>query len=292
MTKREEQVPANAGSPASVMTCDVEDYFQVSAFEPFVPRESWKTISCRIPANIDKALAHLSAHDAKATFFTLGWVAENHPETVRKIASEGHEIASHGMQHSRVWSQEPEEFFADASRSKKLLEDVSGSEVRGYRAASWSIDQRTPWAWDVMARAGYAYSSSIYPVSHDHFGDPNSPTSAYVDKGSGVLEIPASTTRLFGRRVPISGGGYFRLYPMSVSRWFIDRELRRSESPYMFYFHPWELDPEQPRIAGAGRKARFRHYLNLEQFESRWVSLLKAYSWDRMDRTYLDKRES
>ncbi len=274
------------------MSCDVEDYFQVSAFEHLVPKNQWIRIECRIPGNVDKALARLDEHGARATFFTLGWVAEQHPEVVRRISDAGHEVASHGMQHVRVWSQRPEEFFADASRSKKLLEDVSGQEVRGYRAASWSIDQRTPWAWQELARAGYTYSSSIYPVSHDHYGSPDSPSSAYIDESSGVLEIPASTTRLFGRRVPISGGGYFRLYPLGVSRWFINREARRSKNPYIFYFHPWELDPEQPRMTQAGRKAKFRHYLNLDQFESRWIALLKEYRWDRMDRLYLDAESS
>ena len=272
------------------MSCDVEDYFQVSAFESHFPKDRWNTIECRMPENVDKALARLEEYDAHATFFTLGWVAEQHPEVVRRISDAGHEVASHGMQHIRVWSQQPEEFFEDASRSKKLLEDVSGREVRGYRAASWSIDSRTPWAWQELARAGYAYSSSIYPVTHDHYGAPEAPTSAYVDEDSGVLEIPASTSRFLGRRVPISGGGYFRLYPLSVSRWFIDREVGRSELPYIFYFHPWELDPGQPRIEKADRKSKFRHYLNLDQFESRWISLLDNYRWDRMDRLYLDAR--
>ena len=189
-------------------------------------------------------------------------------------------------------TQTPDEFFEDASRAKELLEDVSGKAVRGYRAASWSFDRRTPWAWEQLARSGYEYSSSIYPVSHDHYGDPTSPSMPYVDEASGILEIPASTTRFLGRRMPISGGGYFRLYPLSVSRWFINRETRRSGSPYIFYFHPWELDPEQPRMQQAGRKAKFRHYLNLDRFESRWVALLKEYRWDRMDRLYVDERRA
>lgn len=274
----------------SVMSCDVEDYFQVSAFESLVPKDRWSSIECRIPANVEKVLARLEEYDARATFFTLGWVAQNYPEVVRQIAAAGHEIASHGMQHIRVWSQSSTEFFEDASRAKQLLEDISGCAVRGYRAASWSIDKRTPWAWEELARAGYEYSSSIYPVNHDHYGSPDLPTSAYIEPSSGLLEIPASTTNLFGRRVPIAGGGYFRLYPLSFSRWLINREAGRSTSPYIFYFHPWELDPAQPRVAGADRKARFRHYLNLDKFESRWVSLLKDYRWDRMDRLYVDSQ--
>lgn len=289
MKTRNQSPPAADKDAVNVMTCDVEDYFQVSAFESLLPVEKWNKVECRIPANIDKALEHLESQEAKATFFTLGWVAEHYPEVIRRITDAGHEMASHGMQHTRVWSQTPEQFFTDASRSKKVLEDTSGKAVRGYRAASWSVDQRTPWAWEEMARAGYEYSSSVYPISHDHYGSPDSPTTAYIHKPSGMLEIPASTTRLLGRRVPISGGGYFRLYPLSLSRWFINREVRRSSSPYIFYFHPWELDPGQPRMTGADRRARFRHYLNLDQFESRWVALLRDYRWDRMDRLFLDE---
>ena len=292
MTGNSQSPPNGGGTSVHVMSCDVEDYFQVSAFESIVPRDRWGSVECRIPGNIDKALQRLDEHQAKATFFTLGWVAENHPDVVRRISDAGHEVASHGMQHIRVWSQTSEEFFEDASRSKKLLEDVSGRAVRGYRAASWSIDERTPWAWQELARAGYEYSSSIYPVNHDHYGSPDSPRAAYVDSTSGLLEVPASTTQLFGRRVPIAGGGYFRLYPLSVSRWFINRELRRSNSPYIFYFHPWELDPAQPRMEQANRKAKFRHYLNLDRFESRWVALLEEFRWDRMDRLYLDAARS
>lgn len=270
------------------MTCDVEDYFQVSAFTGLIPRSRWESIECRIPANVDRILERLDEHGAKATFFILGWVAEQHPEVIRRIVAGGHEAASHGMEHVRVWDQSPDEFLEDASRSKKLLEDTSGEKVRGYRAASWSMDTRTPWAWEKLAAAGYEYSSSIYPISHDHYGAPELPATAYVDESSGLLEIPASTTQLFGRRIPIAGGGYFRLYPLALSKWLIRREASRGDAPYMFYFHPWEVDPDQPRMDRADRRARFRHYHNLDKFESRWCELLRDYVWDRMDALYLN----
>ena len=275
-------------SNAIAMTCDVEDYFQVSAFEGLVPRDQWRDVECRIPQNIDRTLLCLDKYGAKATFFTLGWVAEHYPEVVRRIAGEGHEIASHGMAHFRVWSQQPQEFLEDASRSRKLLEDLTGNEVSGYRAASWSVDHRTPWAHDVLAEAGYRYSSSIYPIPHDHFGVPDAPTFPHIAGKSGLVEIPASTTPIFGRNVPIAGGGYFRLYPLLLSHWLLRRARRASRAPCNFYFHPWELDPDQPRMSGASRRSHIKHYLNLKKFEKRWCSLLATYRWDRMDRIFLE----
>ena len=287
MTNANKPLSLPAGS-SNAMTCDVEDYFQVSAFEGLISREQWPSIDCRIPTNVDRTLERLEQYGAKATFFTLGWVAEHHPEVVRRISDEGHEIASHGMAHFRVWSQNPEEFLEDASRSRKLLEDLSGSQVSGYRAASWSMDQRTPWAHDVLAEAGYRYSSSIYPIPHDHFGDPDAPPYPHHAGTSGIVEIPASTTQILGRNVPVAGGGYFRLYPSLLSRWLIRRTMRESGAPYNFYFHPWELDPDQPRMSEASQKSKFRHYVNLKQFEKRWCSLLAEFSWDRMDKVFLD----
>ena len=249
------------------MTCDVEDYFQVSAFDGIVPRSRWTDVECRIPRNIDKALQLFDDHDAKATFFTLGWVAEHHPEVIRRIVDEGHELASHGMCHKRVWSQTPDEFREDASQARKLLEDTGGVPVVGYRAASWSIDQRTPWAHEILAEIGYKYSSSIYPVSHDHYGMPDAPREPHVIDSAGIIEIPPSTSRIFGRNIPAGGGGYFRLFPLRLSRYFIDRQQRKDAFPYVFYFHPWELDPEQPRFKDAPFRARFRHYVNLDVFK-------------------------
>ena len=275
------------GSAVHAMTCDVEDYFHVSAFRDRIARKDWGKFECRIPRNVEFILERLSATGTRATFFTLGWVASHYPQIVRQIVTAGHEVASHGMHHTRVWRQEPEEFRTDAATAKKLLEDVAGVEVIGYRAASWSIDKRTPWAHDMLAEAGYRYSSSIYPIRHDLFGMPDAPTSPFFVDGSGVLEIPASVARVFGRNIPASGGGYFRLYPLRVSTWLIDRIAASGHAPFVFYFHPWELDPDQPRIPGISAKTRFRHYLNLDRFENRLNALLERYSWGRMDDIYL-----
>lgn len=270
-------------SPVHAMTCDVEDYFQVSAFDGLFPSSRWSDIECRIPRNVDRALQLFSDHGARCTFFTLGWVAENFPEVVRRIVDNGHEIASHGMVHERVWSQSPERFRQDAAASKRLLEDTSGQEVSGYRAASWSIDTRTPWAHDILGEIGYEYSSSIYPVSHDTYGIPSARRHPHRVENGGIKEFPASTARIGGRNVPIAGGGYFRLFPLFLSRHFIKRHQDVESYPYVFYFHPWELDPGQPRVKAASAKARFRHYLNLENFEHRLKAILEDYQWDRMD---------
>lgn len=273
------------GIAANALTCDVEDYFQVSAFEHLVPKARWREFECRIPRNVDRTLELFAAAGAKGTFFTLGWVAEHYPEVVRRIAAEGHEIASHGMRHVRVWTQTPDEFRADVTAAKKLLEDVSGQPVRGYRAASWSMDRRTPWAHAVLRDAGYEYSSSFYPIAHDHYGVPDAPPEPFYIDSVDMLEIPATTTRLAGRNIPAAGGGYFRLLPLPVSLWLLRRVQRRGV-PAVFYFHPWELDPGQPRIEGASARARFRHYLNLDKFERRLQTLLKSFAWDRMDNVF------
>ena len=276
------------GSPIHAMTCDVEDYFQVSAFNDRVDRRDWEKLDCRIPRNVDLILARFSDTRTKGTFFILGWVAKHYPEVVRRIVAAGHEVASHGMEHRRVWQQSSVEFREDASSARKLLEDVSGTRVVGYRAASWSMDERTPWAHDMLAEAGYMYSSSIYPISHDHFGMPDAPTNPFFVGDSGVLEVPASVVRLLGRNVPTAGGGYFRLYPLIISLWLIQKFQAPGSHPFVFYFHPWEMDPDQPRVDGASAKARFRHYLNLRKFDARLQALLKQFNWGRMDEIYLD----
>jgi polysaccharide deacetylase family protein (PEP-CTERM system associated) len=276
-----------AGAPrCNAMTCDVEDYFQVGAFEQLVSPSRWHEYECRIPRNVDRTLELFAAANVKGTFFTLGWVAQKHPDVVRRIAAAGHEVASHGMQHVRVRNQTPEEFRADAAAAKKLLEDVSGQPVRGYRAASWSIDGRTPWAHRILAETGYEYSSSLFPIAHDHYGVPDAPTRPFHIDSAGILEIPATTARIAGRNVPAAGGGYFRLLPLWASRFLMRYVLARGDAPAVFYFHPWELDPEQPRMHGASGRARFRHYLNLHKFEARLVAFLAEFEWDRMDRVY------
>jgi len=274
-------------SQVHAMTCDVEDYFQVSAFDGIVPRSRWTDVECRIPRNIDTILQLFSDNGTKGTFFTLGWVAEHYPEVIRRIVDEGHELASHGMCHARVWSQEPQEFREDAGRAREILQSVGGVPVTGYRAASWSIDERTPWAHEILGEIGYKYSSSVYPISHDHYGVPDAPRQPHVVDGSGVLEIPPTTAQVLGRNIPVAGGGYFRLFPLRLSKHFINRHQNTEPYSYVFYFHPWELDPDQPRFDEAPLKARFRHYLNLDKFESRLNSLLRTYQWGRLDEIYL-----
>ena len=271
----------------NALTIDVEDYFQVSAFAPHIPRSEWPVRECRVERNVASILAMLDDHDTKATFFTLGWIAERFPGVVREIVANGHELASHGYGHERASDQTPDSFYADINVAKLLLEDLSGSEVKGYRAPSFSIGERNLWAFECLERAGYHYSSSIYPIHHDHYGMPNAPRHAHAI--GNLLEIPATTLRFFNRNWPASGGGYFRLMPYGLSRWMIERINRVDNMPAVFYFHPWEVDIEQPRIPGISAKTRFRHYLNIHRMESRLRRLLADFSWTRMDRLFLDQ---
>jgi polysaccharide deacetylase family protein (PEP-CTERM system associated) len=268
--------PSEGAPMPNALTCDVEDYFQVSAFASLIPQARWNELECRLPGNVDRALQLLSDAGAKGTFFTLGWVAERFPAVVKRIADEGHEIASHGMRHVRVWMQSPDEFRQDVVRAKRLLEDTSGAPVRGYRAASWSIDTRTPWAHGLLREAGYEYSSSIYPIAHDTYGMPDAPTEPFYVGAADMLEVPATTPPVVGPDGPA----------LAVSLWLLGRVERARRVPAVFYFHPWELDPDQPRIPGAGRRARFRHYLNLHKMEERLKVLLRSFEWDRMDRIF------
>lgn len=270
----------------NALTCDVEDYFQVSAFESAVPKARWNDLECRIPRNVDCVLQLLADAGVKGTFFTLGWVAERFPQLVRRIADEGHEVASHGMRHIRIWTQDPEAFRNDAWSARRLLEDTSGTAVLGYRAASWSLDARTPWAHRILEEAGYRYSSSIYPITHDHYGMPEAPAVPFYPPSTEILEIPATTAYFLGRNWPAAGGGYFRLLPFGASLRLLKRARATRSVPAVFYFHPWELDPGQPRISGADVKSRFRHYVNLGKTEPRLRALLAALPWDRMDRVF------
>jgi len=272
----------------NAMTIDVEDYFQVSAFAPHIPRESWASISCRVERNIDRILVLLDEEGVKATFFTLGWIAERYPAMVRRIVDNGHELASHGWAHHRVSDLQPQEFLDDITRSKVLLEDIGGQKVLGYRAPSFSIGADNLWAHDVLLEAGYEYSSSIYPIRHDHYGMPEAPRFAHYPRGEGgVLELPPTTVALLGRNLPAAGGGYFRLLPYQASRWLMRRVNRQDGKPCIFYFHPWELDPDQPRQQGLSSKTHFRHYVNLTRMESRIQALLRDFHWDRMDRVFM-----
>jgi polysaccharide deacetylase family protein (PEP-CTERM system associated) len=288
------QTPAARPAPApgerlrNAMTCDVEDYFQVSAFAPFIDRASWPERECRVEANIDRVLGVFSAGNVKATFFTLGWIAERYPEMVKRIVAEGHELASHGYGHLRASDQTRAEFDHDIRSSKALLEDLGGQAVVGYRAPSFSIGADNLWALEALAEAGYRYSSSIYPIQHDHYGMPSAPRFAFYPNGpDGLLEVPITTAMLMGKKLPAGGGGYFRLLPYAISKWMMEKVNREDREPTLFYFHPWELDPGQPRPPGLSAKSRFRHYINIDRMENRLAALTRDFAWDRMDRIFL-----
>jgi polysaccharide deacetylase family protein (PEP-CTERM system associated) len=272
----------------NALTIDVEDYFQVSAFAPHIARSEWNTRECRIERNVNVILDLLARRDTKATFFTLGWIAERYPQLVRQIVSEGHELASHGYGHERASEQTEDAFFADIHLAKVVLEDLVGGEVSGYRAPSFSIGAGNLWAFDCLARAGYRYSSSVYPIRHDHYGMPDSPRFAYEVR-PGLMEVPITTVRVLNRNWPSSGGGYFRLLPYALSRWMLSRVNTDDRESGVFYFHPWEIDAGQPRIPGISRKTRFRHYVNIDRMEDRLNLLLGDFKWGRMDHIFLDK---
>ena len=272
----------------NAMTVDVEDYFQVQAFARCVRRDDWDSLPCRVEANTDRILAQFEKTNVRATFFTLGWVAQRYPALVRRIVAAGHELASHGWEHVLVHDQTEAEFAADIGRTRKLLEDVGGTAVTGYRAATFSISSRTPWAYDQLASQGYRYSSSIYPVKHDLYGMPDASRTPFRPVKGPVWEIPMTTLRIAERNLPCSGGGYFRLLPYSLFRLGLSQVNRREQRPGIFYFHPWEVDPAQPRIAGAGLRSRLRHYTNLDKTEKRLDLLLRDFAWNRMDRVFSD----
>jgi polysaccharide deacetylase family protein (PEP-CTERM system associated) len=273
----------------NALTVDVEDYFQVSAFASRIAPADWPSMPCRVERNVDLILGLLAEHRVPATFFTLGWIAERYPALVRRIVHQGHELASHGYAHQRASQQTPEEFDRDITLSKNLLEQLSGQPVRGYRAPSFSIEQNNLWALDSLLQAGYRYSSSIYPIRHDHYGMPDAPRFPWRPRGpDGLLELPVSTVRLLGRNLPAGGGGYFRLLPYAASRWALRRINSHDGQAGIFYFHPWELDPGQPVLAGISRKTRLRHYLNLHRMEARINRLLGDFRWGRMDHIFLE----
>lgn len=277
--------PKNPG-PINALTIDVEDYFQVSAFAPYIRRDEWDSRECRVERNVGRILELLAARDVKATFFTLGWIAERYPQLVRDIVAQGHELASHGYGHQRASDLDRAAFREDIVRAKGILESLSGRPVRGYRAPSFSIGTGNLWAFDVLAETGHHYSSSIYPIQHDHYGMPDSPRFAYR-LANGLLEVPVTTVRLWGRNLPSSGGGYFRLLPYAVSRWLIGKVNRDDAESAVFYFHPWEIDADQPRVAGIDAKSRFRHYVNIGRMEARLQQLLADFRWGRMDQIFL-----
>jgi polysaccharide deacetylase family protein (PEP-CTERM system associated) len=272
----------------NALTIDVEDYFQVSALAPYIPRSDWERRECRVERNVERILTLLERHGTHATFFTLGWVAERYPRIVRSIVDHGHELASHGYGHERASDLSPAAFAEDVTRAKSILEDLAGNEVVGYRAPSFSIGPANAWAFDALASAGYRYSSSVYPIRHDHYGAPDAPRFVHAVR-DGLIEVPPTTLRLFNRNLPSSGGGYFRLLPYAMSRWMLRRVHAVDGEPAVFYFHPWEVDPQQPRVPGIDAKTRFRHYLNLGRMERRLDRLLRDFHWGRMDEIFLPR---
>jgi polysaccharide deacetylase family protein (PEP-CTERM system associated) len=275
-----------AERPTNALSVDVEDYFQVQGLASAFPMSAWESCESRVEANTDRLLDLFAVREAKATFFVLGWIAERHPALVRRIASAGHELGSHGFCHIRVDAQTPEEFRGDVRKSRAILEDIAGVKVGGYRAATFSVGPHTPWAWRILEEEGYAYSSSVYPVVRDYYAFPDAPRTPYRPEGTvSLLEIPIATVRFANRNWPCGGGGYFRFLPYAVSRAAIAR-INGEGAPAVFYIHPWELDPDQPRACGVPAKSRLRHYLNLSRTEGRLDRLAAQFRWDRIDRVF------
>ncbi len=275
----------NDAAPARfAMSVDVEDYFQVWAFSDVIARKNWDGFALRVGETTRACLDLFDRRGTHATFFVLGWVAERDPALVREIVGRGHELASHGYDHAKPTTQTQEEFRDDIGRSKAILEDIAGVGVNGYRAAGFSIDRTTPWAHEMLAEAGYQYSSSSHPIAHDHYGDASAPQTPHRPiAGADFIEAPVATTQMFGRRVSCAGGGWFRATPYAVSEKLISRAARELGGPVIFYFHPWEIDVDQPRIAGASQKSKLRHYLNLKSMPRKLDRLLTRWSWDRVD---------
>jgi polysaccharide deacetylase family protein (PEP-CTERM system associated) len=274
-------------SITNALSVDVEDYYQVQAMAGAYRMADWDGCESRVERNTEAILETFADAAVKATFFTLGWIAERHPQLVRRIVAEGHELASHGYCHARVDSQTPQLFGADVRKTRRILEDIAGVAVRGYRAATFSVGPQTPWAWRVLEEEGYAYSSSVYPVVRDYYGFRDAPRTPYRPSGvDNLIEIPISTVRFANRNWPCGGGGYFRLLPYSVSGAAITQLNRGEMTPAVFYIHPWELDPDQPRPPNLPLKSRVRHYLNLSKTRARLTRLVNAFRWDRIDRAF------
>lgn len=274
---------ADNNPSVNAMTIDVEDFFQVSAFSKNISVDQWSEYNCRIERNMDRILQLFSDNNVKSTFFTLGWIAEKYPAIVKRIVSEGHELASHGRNHTRVFDQSPEQFTEDISHTKSLLEDIGGIEIKGYRAASFSIDKRNLWAYDCLSEAGYQYSSSIYPVEHDHYGMPDAPRFSFVANSAGLIEVPISTVQWMNKLWPSGGGGYFRFFPYAVSKRLIQAVNVHEKRSAIFYLHPWEIDPDQPKQENLPLKTQFRHYVNLKHTYRRLEKLVHDFNWGRMD---------
>jgi len=276
----------------NALSVDVEDWFQVGAFEGVIDRADWDRLPVRVERNAEAVLDLFERAGVKATFFTLGWVAERYPALIRKAAGRGHEVASHGWDHQRVFTMDAAAFRADLKRARAAIEDAAGVPVAGYRAPSFSIDARTPWAHPVLAEEGYTYSSSVAPVAHDHYGWREAPRFAFRPLADAdLVELPVTTVEVAGRRAAAGGGGFFRLLPYRFSRWAVRRVNERDQRPAVFYFHPWEIDPGQPRVSHAPLRSRVRHYTNLGKMEHKLLKLLQTFHWDRTDRVVVRERE-
>ena len=270
--------------PVNGLSVDVEEWFQVGAFERVIARDDWDGLTTRVERNCDAILQMFADAGVHATFFTLGWVAQRHPAMMRRIAEAGHEVASHGWDHERVFRFDAKSFARDLEVSRKAIEDAAGVRVSGYRAPSFSIDQRTPWAHPVLAEQGYLYSSSVAPIAHDHYGWREAPRFAFKPvPGAEFVEVPVTTATFGGRRLAAGGGGFFRVLPYGFSRWAIRQVNARDERPAVFYFHPWEIDPDQPRVAEASVKSKLRHYTNLDAMAGKLDRLIREFAWGRMD---------
>ncbi len=279
-----ERAPIDQKPIVNGLSVDVEDWFQVGAFENVISRDDWDSLSLRVEDNVARILDLFDEADVKATFFTLGWVAKRNTALMRRIVEAGHELASHGYDHARVFTFDRKEFAADIVKARKILEDASGARVIGYRAPSFSIDQRTPWAYMELAEQGYTYSSSVAPVAHDHYGWREAPRFAFKPlPWSDLVEIPVTTAMFGGKRLAAGGGGFFRVLPYAFSRWAIRQVNGKDQRPAIFYFHPWEIDPQQPRVPNAPLKSRFRHYTKLDQMAPKLRELVKDFAWGRMD---------
>lgn len=268
----------------NAFTVDVEDYFQVAALAPAIERASWPQRESRVERNTGVLLDLLAERGIRGTFFVLGWIAERHPLLIKRIAAEGHEIACHGYSHQLIYEQTPEDFREETARSKDMLEQLSGAPVMGYRAASFSITRRSLWALDLLIDLGFKYDSSIFPIRHDRYGIPGAdprPAALTAPSGRTLVEFPMSAASYLGVRIPVSGGGYFRLLPYFVTRTGLRQINGRFGRPFAFYLHPWEIDPDQPRVR-VGWLSRFRHYTNLDRCESRLRRLLHEFRFGTM----------
>lgn len=267
----------STSTQANYLSIDVEDYYQVSAFEALVGHERWKDYTPRVEANTGKVLDLLQEHGVSATFFVLGWTARQFPGLVQRIQAMGHEIACHSLHHRLIYTMRPDEFHEDTRTAKDILEQITGTSIQGYRAPSYSITQDSLWAFDILEELGFTYDSSIFPIRHDRYGIPDAPRFPYRLAGRNLIEFPLSTAKLCGLNVPVAGGGYFRFFPYAFTRMALQGINQRERQSFVFYLHPWELDPEQPCIQGARMLSRFRHYLNLAKTEQRFSRLLKDF---------------